>query len=300
MVHTIFRKEFELMNEFLKQLIKKSPTDSEQDLMKLLREALQSLALLGLWRTNFFDNAAFYGGTALRILYNLDRFSEDLDFSLLKPNRNFGFVKYRDSIVRELEAFGFKVDFVIKEKTANTEIESAFIKANTLQLMILIEAPQNMIETAHRQKIFKVKLEVDTNPPSDFDTEMKYIFSPIQFAVKSFTTSSLFAGKMHAILCRKWKNRVKGRDWYDFAWFVSKYPELNLKHLEARMRQSGDYREVSLLTEKKFLHLLNITIANLDLTKAKTEVEPFVENKRSLDLWSKDFFRAAAKRIIVV
>ncbi|KUG24757.1 hypothetical protein ASZ90_005432 [hydrocarbon metagenome] len=287
------------MNNLLKQLISKPLPDSENELLKLLRESLQSLALLGLWRSNFFEHAAFYGGTALRILYGLDRFSEDLDFSLLRPNADFTFEKYRDSIIRELEPFGFKVNFEVKQKSKKSAIESAFIKTNTLQQLILIEAPSNIISTINKQSTLKIKLEVDTNPPPGFDTEMKYVFSPIQFAVKSFSTPSLFAGKMHAILCRKWKTRVKGRDWYDFAWYVGKYPELNIKHLEERMRQSGDYKEENKLTKEKFLEILNNTIENLDMEKAKDEVEPFIENKMSLDLWSKEFFKAAAEKIII-
>jgi len=287
------------MNDLLKQLISKPLPDSENELLKLLRESLQSLALLGLWRSNFFEHAAFYGGTALRILYSLDRFSEDLDFSLLKPNADFTFEKYRDFIVRELEVFGFKVNFEVKQKSKKSAIESAFIKTNTLHQLILIEAPSNIISTVGKQSILKIKLEVDTNPPAGFKTEMKYVFSPIQFAVKSFSTPSLFAGKMHAILCRKWKTRVKGRDWYDFAWYIGKYPELNLKHLEERMRQSGDYKEDNDLTKERFLEILNKTIDNLDIEKAKGEVEPFVENKMSLDLWSKEFFKAAAEKIRV-
>lgn len=285
------------MNNLLKQLILKPLPESENELLKLLRESLQSLALLGLWRSNFFEHAAFYGGTALRILYSLDRFSEDLDFSLLKPNADFTFEKYRDSIVRELEVFGFKVNFEVKQKSKQSAIESAFIKTNTLHQLILIEAPSNIISTVGKQSILKIKLEVDTNPPAGFETEMKYVFSPIQFAVKSFSTPSLFAGKMHAILCRKWKTRVKGRDWYDFAWYIGKYPELNLKHLEERMRQSGDYKEDNDLTKERFLEILNNTIDNLDIEKAKGEVEPFVENKMSLNLWSKEFFKAAAEKI---
>ncbi|MCF8241819.1 MAG: nucleotidyl transferase AbiEii/AbiGii toxin family protein [Melioribacteraceae bacterium] len=285
------------MNNLLKQLISKPLPDTEAEILQLLRESLQSLALLGLWRSNFFEHAAFYGGTALRILYGLDRFSEDLDFSLLKPNADFTFEKYRDSILRELEAFGFKVEFTVKEKSINSEIESAFIKTNTLEQLILIEAPENIVSSINKQNKLKIKLEVDTNPPPGFETEMKYVFSPIQFAVKSFTLPSLFAGKMHALLCRKWKTRVKGRDWYDFAWYVGNYPELNLKHLEERMRQSGDYKDDSELTAKKFFERLNKTIDKLNIEKAREEVEPFVDNNISLELWSREFFKAAAEKI---
>lgn len=288
------------MNEFLKQIINRPLPDSEKELIRLLREILQSLALLGLWRSNFFDHAAFYGGTALRILYSLDRFSEDLDFSLLYPSQNFSFDKYENIIKRELEAFGFEVDFEVKKKQTASQIESAFIKTNTNNQIIMIEPPEKIRRKLNKNKILKIKLEVDTNPPPGYNTEMKYVFSPIQFAVRTFELPSLFAGKMHAILCRKWKSRIKGRDWYDFAWYISNYPQLNLKHLEERMLQSGDYCRKEPITKSEFLYLLNERIENLDIKKAKEEVAPFVDNPKSLDIWSKEFFNAAAGKIIFV
>lgn len=288
------------MNEFLKQIINRPLPDSEKELIRLLREILQSLALLGLWRSNFFDHAAFYGGTALRILYSLDRFSEDLDFSLLYPSQNFSFDKYENIIKRELEAFGFEVDFEVKKKQTASQIESAFIKTNTNNQIIMIEPPEKIRRKLNKNKILKIKLEVDTNPPPGYNTEMKYVFSPIQFAVRTFELPSLFAGKMHAILCRKWKSRIKGRDWYDFAWYISNYPQLNLKHLEERMLQSGDYFRKEPITKSEFLYLLNERIENLDIKKAKEEVAPFVDNPKSLDIWSKEFFNAAAGKIIFV
>jgi len=286
------------MNELLKQIIAKPLPDSENEVLILLREILQSLTLLGLWRSNFFEHAAFYGGTALRILYGLDRYSEDLDFSLLRPAENFSFERYKDSIVRELESFGFYIDFEVKKKQTASQIDSAFIKTNTFNQLIIIEAPERILSTINKRTILKIKLEVDTNPPPDFETEMKYVFSPIQFAVRTFTTPSLFAGKMHAVLCRKWKTRIKGRDWYDFAWYISQYPKLNLKHLEARMRQSGDYKGTAPLTKESLLALLDEMIDKFDISKAKEEVAPFVSNARSLDIWSKEFFKSAAQKII--
>jgi len=288
------------MNELLKQLITKPLPNSEIEILRLLRETLQSLSLLGLWRANFFEHAAFYGGTALRILYGLDRYSEDLDFSLLNPSHNFSFEKYRDSIIRELGAFGFNVEFDVKKKSAVSQIESAFIKTNTFKQLMIIEAPKRIISNIDKRTVLKIKLEVDTNPPPDFDTEMQYVFSPLQFAVRTFTLPSLFAGKMHAVLYRKWKSRVKGRDWYDFAWYVSHHPKLNLKHLESRMRDSGDYQEAAPLLKETFLRMLNDAIEQFDVKKAKEEVEPFVNDKRSLEIWSKDFFKAAVNKIEVI
>ena len=149
----------------------------------------------------------------------------------------------------------------------------------------------------NRQSVLKVKLEVDTNPPGKFSTEMKYVFSPVQFAVRVFTLPSSFAGKVHALLYRNWKNRVKGRDWYDFAWYASHNPVLDLQHLEERMRQSGNYQDEAPLTKEVMnMHILD-AIDNLNVDQARREVMPFVNDVRELDIWSKDFFRAAAGRI---
>ena len=265
-----------------------------------LRELLQSLALLGLWRAKFFEHIAFYGGTALRILYGLDRFSEDLDFSLLTPSSKFSFDTYSSALQKELNAFGFDVTFEPKQKTKDSAIESAFLKGNTFNQLVVINASDQILSGINKQSVIKIKLEIDTNPPSDFDTEMKYLFSPVQFAVRSYTLPSLFAGKMHALLFRKWKNRVKGRDWYDFAWYISHYPQLKITHLEKRMRQSGHYTGSTPLTRDYLIDLLFANIDNFNIDAARKEVTPFINNTNSLDIWSKDFFKAAAQQIVVI
>ena len=288
------------MNGILKNLLPVNTPQTADGMINAVREIMQSLALLGLWRGRFFEHAAFYGGTDLRILYGLDRFSEDLDFSLLKPSKAFRFDKYSSFLQKELKAYGLDVRFEAKQKTANTAIESAFLKTNTYTLLILLEAPENIISGINKNALLNVKLEIDTNPPASFDTEIKYIFSPVQFAVKTYTLPSLFAGKMHAILCRKWKNRVKGRDWYDFTWYIGHYPELNLLHLEKRMRQSGHFQDSNALSKDELIARLNHIIDNLNIEAARAEVQPFVHDSRSLDIWSKEFFKAAVQRIVFV
>ena len=140
-------------------------------------------------------------------------------------------------------------------------------------------------------------MEIDKTPPSGFETEMKYVYTPLQFAVRSYTLPSLFAGKIHALLFRKWKNRVKGRDWYDFAWYASRYPLLNLSHLEARMRNSGDYSSQNPLSKSLLMELLVDAIDKLNINQAREEVTPFLNNPTLLNLWSKDYFIAATQRI---
>jgi len=287
------------MDSLIRSILPDPPPQTVNGMVNAVREIIQSLALLGLWRAKFFEHAAFYGGTSLRILYGLDRFSEDLDFSLLKPSPDFNFSVYSAALQNELEAFGFEVTFEVRHKTAATSIESAFLKGNTYNQLIVIKAPEQILSGVNRQSILKVKLEVDTNPPQGFNTEMKYVFSPVQYAVRSYTLPSLFAGKVHALLFRKWKSRVKGRDWYDFAWYASRYPLLNLAHLGERMRQSGAYKANTPLSREILMDLIDNAINEVNIDKIREEVIPFVMNVRVLDIWSKEFFRAAAERILV-
>lgn len=288
------------MHEVIAKMLEKYKCRRVDDYVNALREIMQEIALLGLWRSKFFEKAAFYGGTAMRVLYGLDRFSEDIDFSLITPATDFDLSIYLGSLEAELQAFGFNVRVEKHNKTIETAVQSAFLKTDTLSQLLIIEANREIIRELPKGQILKIKLEIDTDPPSGFNTETKYLFQPIPFAVRTYVLADLFAGKMHAMLCRKWKNRVKGRDWYDFVWFVGNSPDLHLSHLEQRMRQSGHWNEDSALNEKTFLDLVNETISKINVNKARQEVEPFVKNSESLSVWSHDFFRAAATHIKIV
>jgi predicted nucleotidyltransferase component of viral defense system len=261
---------------------------------------MQEIALLGLWRSKFFEKAAFYGGTALRVLYGLDRFSEDLDFSLLEKNEAFDLADYGAALKRELASFGFTVEIASKLKQPGAAIQSAFLKADTRNQMITVEFDRSLIQQVPRNRVLKIRLEVDTNPPPGFLTETGYLLRPVPFAVRTFSLPDLFAGKMHAVLCRDWKSRVKGRDWYDFVWFAAYHPELHLLHLEQRMRQTGHWTGRSPLTEAEFRRLLARRIDRVDVDQIRTEVEPFVKNPASLAVWSKQFFLDVAFRIKIV
>jgi len=287
------------MNDLLNKMFPEPPPETPNEMLKLLRQMMQSLALLGLWRARFFEHAAFYGGTAIRILYGLDRFSEDLDFSLLKPSSGFSFEAYGNALQKELKAFGFQTSFAVKQKSVKTAIESAFLKGNTYDLLLHIKTPETLTRDIHQHSEMKIRLEVDTDPPPGFETEMKYVFFPVQFAVRVYDLPSLFAGKMHALLCRNWKNRVKGRDWYDFLWYIGRHPAINLSHLEERMRQTGHYTKTMHLTRQDLLNMVHEKIEGLDVDKARDEVMSFVEKPTTLDIWSKDFFKAAVEKIII-
>ena len=285
------------MRELLKNFLSTDKPDSPGELLWRLRELMQSLILLGLWRARFFEHAAFYGGTALRILYGLDRFSEDLDFSTLSPQTDWDWTPYGRAVEKELNAFGFSMRFESHEKSMNEQIESAFLKGNTRQQLLVVEPEETLLRHIHGRSLIKIKLELDKDPPPGFSTEMKYHYLPVPFAIRSYSLPCLFAGKMHAILFREWKNRVKGRDWYDFIWFVSQNIPLNLKHLESRMRQTGHLHENEPLTREKFLHLLRQKINTLNLNATRKDVIHFIKNPEKIDIWSKDFFLSAVEKI---
>jgi predicted nucleotidyltransferase component of viral defense system len=288
------------MNEAVASMLQRYECNSAQDYRQALREILQEIALLGLWRSKFFERAAFYGGTALRILYGSDRFSEDLDFSLLSPDEGFDFAKYLTSLQKEVNAFGFDVHVEPRRKAAGGAVQSAFMKADTVKQLLVIEAAEETVRQIPRGQLLKIRLEVDTDPPPGFDTHTRYLLQPIPFAVRVYRLPDLFAGKMHAVLCRRWKNRVKGRDWFDLVWYAARHPALHLSHLEQRMRQSGDWKGARALTVEAFQGMLNEVIDKLDVNQAKKEVEPFLKKPEALALWSRDFFRDVAGRIKIV
>ena len=285
------------MNDAIRRMLDRYERKTTEDSVRALREILQEVTLLGLWRSKFFDKAAFYGGTALRLLYGLDRFSEDLDFSLLAPSPTFELARYGEALGDELAAFGFDVRFEARQVRTERTVQSAFLKADTWQQMLVIGFNDSALMGLPRGQVLKIKLEVDTNPPAGFDTEVRFLLQPVPFPVRVYTLPDLFAGKMHAVLCRRWKDRVKGRDWYDLVWYVTHHPLLHLAHLEQRMRQSGHWREQGPLTAAEFFRLLAAAIDHLDVELARKEVEVFVRDPGNLAVWSRDFFRDVARRI---
>ena len=288
------------MNAAIEQMLERYPRQTRDDYVSALREILQQVALLGLWRAKFFEHAAFYGGTALRVLYGLDRYSEDLDFSLLKPALDFSLGAYGEALRRELASFGFEVSFEGRKRNPRSAIASPFLKANTLQHLIVVRASPTVTRPIHAGELLKIKLEVDTDPPGGFETESRAVLLPVPFAVRSYSLPDLFAGKLHAVLCRKWKTRVKGRDWYDLVWYAGHHPQVRLSHLESRMRYSGDWTGSTPLAKSNLLDCLHAAIARLDVAQIKQETDRYLRDKSSLDLWNPDFFRQVVERIEVV
>ncbi|MFL9481133.1 nucleotidyl transferase AbiEii/AbiGii toxin family protein [Chitinophagaceae bacterium LWZ2-11] len=279
----------------IKEWLESYNPKNKEEALQALREIMQEIALAGLQRAGFFEKAAFYGGTALRIFYGLDRFSEDLDFSLLEVLPDFSLDKYLDAILIEFESLGMDVSVKEKEKTNRNNIESAFLKSETLWRELVLEniIPQNGLD---QKANIKIKLEVDTEPPLGFETEEKLLLRPFSFYVKCFTVSNLFAGKMHALLFRKWKNNVKGRDWYDMEWYIKKGIPLNLQHFLMRAKDSGDWKEET-ITEAEFRTLLKEKIDAIDITRVKADISRFIPDQRVLDIWSAKYFHDLVSRL---
>jgi predicted nucleotidyltransferase component of viral defense system len=288
------------MNTAIANILESYDLKSQYDYEIAIKEIVQLLALLGLWRSKFYEHAAFYGGTALRLFYGLKRFSEDLDFSLVKKDEDFNLIPHLKSIEKEIEAFGFKFSIEIRNKAMISPIESAFIKGNTRINLLCIEAGENIIKRFHREQRIKIKLEIDTDPPPGSQHEVKTLLNPIPFGVKTFTRADLFAGKMHAVLCRQWKSRVKGRDFYDLTWFIAQKTLCRIDYLKEKMIQTGHWKREDQLDKTRLLQLLQDKFNTVDFELAKKDVKPFIKDEQELALWSREFFLDIIKNIDVI
>lgn len=285
------------MDDMFSSMLGNYSCKTPEDCKNALKEILQELTLFALSKSDFYQKAAFYGGTALRIFYGLDRFSEDLDFSLKKPSETFSLGKYMPLIQEELAAFGFKVEVQEKKKSKGTAVQSGFVKGNTIIQMLRV-FPDFQTKWLHRDEVVKVKLEVDTDPPDGASYEQEYSLLPVPHAIQLYDKPSLFAGKLHAVLCRKWKSRSKGRDFYDYVWYLSTNTPLNLRHLQKRMEQTGDWPCGEPLTLGTLKKLLDERFRAVDFEGAKQDVLPFIRDPEKLALWSPDFFCAATERYL--
>ena len=272
----------------IKEWLQEYNPKNKQEAFDALREIMQEIALAGLQRAGFFEKAAFYGGTALRIFYKLDRFSEDLDFSLLESNADFSLEPYFEAIVKEFEALGITVSITEKKKSVASNVDSAFLKTGTIWKELVLEEiiPQMGVSIMPNVKI---KIEVDRKPPLGFETEEKLLLRPFSFYVKCFTLPNLFAGKMHALLFRKWKNRVKGRDWYDLEWYIKKGVALDVDHFILRAQDTGDWKEKT-IKQEQILNLLSEKIKSVDFENVKEDVVRFIPDDSVLDIWNEQYF----------
>jgi predicted nucleotidyltransferase component of viral defense system len=272
----------------MKEWIAEYNPQNEEETLAAMREIMQEIALAALSRTDFYKKAAFYGGTALRIFHGLDRYSEDLDFSLLETDPKFSLTPYFSAITDEFEALGIRVSIREKDKRIKTPIESAFLKSETIWQELILEdiVKQHGISS---NKSIKIKIEIDRVPPLGFETEEKLLVHPYSFYVNCFSLPSLFAGKLHALLFRKWKNRVKGRDWYDMEWYIRKGVPLNIPHFLLRARETKDWNEET-INKEQVLELLKEKIHSVSFDSVKDDVRKFIRNDEQLAIWNADYF----------
>ena len=265
-----------MKNEIYDNMLSAYDMVTEQQRRNAIFEVNQQVILAGLYNGGFFDVAAFYGGTCLRIFHGLQRFSEDMDFSLLAPDDKFDFTKYFQPIIDEFAIVGREVEIKKKDKNGFGKVESAFLKDNTDVYDVSFQT----------DKSIKIKIEVDTQPPMNFRTEQKLLLQPHSFMTRCFSLPDLFAGKMHALVYRGWKNRVKGRDWYDFEWYVRHNVPLDFAHLAERIRQFNNAE----IGQEEFMSQLKERLATANINQVKSDVLPFVRNPKELDIWSNDYF----------
>lgn len=274
----------------INDMLEKYDIKNAKDELNAMKEIIQEIVLVGLWKGGFFDQAAFYGGTALRIFYNLDRFSEDLDFALLSPNPDFSLQKFFPYIENAVNSYGLNLKVETKNKSVDSNISSAFLKGDTLENILVFFPNENFQDKTKILKSLKIKFEIDTNPPAGAITTRKYKLLPETHEVQIYDAPSLFAGKIHAILCRNWSTRTKGRDLYDYIFFLSKNVNVNLDLLKSKLVASNVLQENDDFVIEKAKTLLKRKFAEIDYDSAKEDVKPFIKDSTALNTWSKEFF----------
>lgn len=273
------------MSKVIEQMLKNYQVDNIYDKKNVMKEIMQEIVLCGLSRAGFFQKAAFYGGTALRIFYGLDRFSEDLDFSLETADPEFELASYFPVLEKEVKAFGLNVSIIEKEKTK--------------EHLLLFYADERAAGGVAKNETVKIKFEVDIQPPAFATFEHKYRLLPIPYEVKLYDMPSLFAGKIHAVLCRAWQSRIKGRDLYDYVFYLSRGASVNQKHLRERLLQSGCIPPDAACTLDEIKKMLSERFNTIDYSQAKEDVEPFIHDPSVLNVWSADFFQQITENLTV-
>lgn len=286
------------MNTVLEQMLAKYELNSDYDRVNALKEILQEITLCGLSRAGFFRKAAFYGGTALRIFYGLDRFSEDLDFSLKEKDEAFDLSRWFAAIENEAAAYGLNLSVEMKKKAKDTAIKSTFLKGKTMEHLLLFYDDKGINGGISGNEAIKIKFEIDTRPPAGASFEKKYRLLPTPYEVNMYDEPSLFAGKLHAVICRNWKNRVKGRDLYDYVFYMSKSAHVNLPHLRARLIDSGFITENDACELEDVKKMLMNKFNTIDYKQAREDVIPFIKDSSKIDLWSADFFKQITENLM--
>lgn len=279
------------MNSVFEIMLNKYQPKDNSERENAIKEIVQEIVLSGLSRGGFFDKAVFYGGTCLRIFHGLNRFSEDLDFALLNKDEDFKIEDYFPAIKKELISYGLDMDVVKKEKSkGDNDIQSAFVKGNTQILLMTFFPNNNEVDNVIKDQTIKIKFEIDTDNPKGGVVETKYRLLPAPYEIKVFDEPTLFAGKIHAILCREYKNRIKGRDYYDYLFYCAKGTKINFEYLENKLKNSNKISSDTKLDLPLLKKMLQERFASVDYNLARKDVSSFIMDQESLSLWSKELF----------
>ena len=284
------------MKTILEQMVEAYQPKNNEEKRNVVKEVMQEITLCALSKAGFFDVAAFYGGTALRIFYGLDRFSEDLDFSLMTKNKDFDLSTYVPSLKRIVQSFGLNVEVEIKHKTLDSAIQSAFLKGDTIEQFLLFY-PNDLVTGINKNEKVKIKFEIDTMPAGLATYETKYRLLPMPYSIKLYDEASLFSGKIHAVICRSWKSRVKGRDLYDYVFYLTRNTKFNLDHLREKLIESHYISQEDKFDVDFVKALLIARFNEIDFNDANKDVLPFIKDTSILDIWSKEFFIAITSQL---
>ena len=284
------------MKTILEQMVEAYQPKNNEEKRNVVKEVMQEITLCALSKAGFFDVAAFYGGTALRIFYGLDRFSEDLDFSLMMKNKDFDLSTYVPSLKRIVQSFGLNVEVEIKHKTLDSAIQSAFLKGDTIEQFLLFY-PNDLVTGINKNEKVKIKFEIDTMPAGLATYETKYRLLPMPYSIKLYDEASLFSGKIHAVICRSWKSRVKGRDLYDYVFYLTRNTKFNLDHLREKLIESHYISQEDKFDVDFVKALLIARFNEIDFNDANKDVLPFIKDTSILDIWSKEFFIAITSQL---
>jgi hypothetical protein len=274
--------------EIIQERLQEYSLQTKEEEENAIKEICQEIALAGLSRTAFFKDAAFQGGTCLRILYQLKRFSEDLDFVLMESKDRFDWEPFLLGITTEFESFGLNCEAVDRSEVQGN-IKKAFLKENSFGKVLNLQFKRQQSDI----KKVLIKLEIDINPPSGSFYSAHYLQYPYPFSIISQDKASLFSGKCHALLCRSF---LKGRDWYDFLWYVQRKTPLNLNLLKHSLEQQGPYQGSILPISKEWIvEQLRKKIVSIDWVAAKKDVEKFIpQNEQyTISSWGSELFLQA-------
>lgn len=271
------------MKSTIDQLIKEFNPATLEETKQALREVVQNLVLVGLSKTDFFEKASFYGGTALRIFYNLNRFSEDLDFTLREKNIKFSIDDYFDAIKTTCSSYGLNVEVINK--------------INTYLAFLNLKVDSKYSDLLHKDELLKIKIEVDLNPPLGFDVESKWLVVPEFAPISILNKESLFAGKIHAVLCRSYKNHVKGRDYYDFLYYVKTNTKPNLNYLRNKLIESNKIDENDAFDMNVLKKMLKERFETVNYDQIKEDMIKFTYSNDDLSYICKELFLDLVERL---